>query len=180
MRGNSGLDARGRALRIEDRPRAGGKHCLHDVSLGHRAFAACEEALDVRQRCLIQLQRNAKHCRQGIPREIIGRRSQAAGGDHDIGPFNGRAEHANVGLQIIGHRRVIEHAHAQLAEPLAEPLAVGVEPLPRGELVAYGDDFGLHLRNVNSPRCQATSPARGAVSGTPLPRPSHSRGCLSC
>ena len=50
----------------------------------------------------------------------------------------------DVGLQVVGHGRVKGHRDAQLAQPLAEPLAVGVQPLAAGQLVANGNDFGTH------------------------------------
>ena len=39
---------------------------------------------------------------------------------------------------------MIEHADAQLVQPLAEPLRVGVEQLPAGDFVADGEDLGVH------------------------------------
>jgi hypothetical protein len=36
------------------------------------------------------------------------------------------------------------HGNAQLAEPLAQPLAIGIKPLAARQLVANGKYFGTH------------------------------------
>src|SRR5262249_30441880 len=50
----------------------------------------------------------------------------------------------DVVLQIIRDGGVEGDRYADLGEPAAEPLRVGVQALAAGELAADGDDLGLH------------------------------------
>ena len=54
-------------------------------------------------------------------------------------------------LQFVADGRVVEYADAQLLQPLAEPLGVGVEKSAAGDLVADGEDFGDHWLSVAHP-----------------------------
>ena len=78
--------------------------------------------------------------------EIVGRRAQPAGATHEVGPVDRRPKHGHVRLQFVADRGVKHHVDAQLREPLGEPLAVGVQPLPAGKLVADRNDFRTHRR----------------------------------
>ena len=51
---------------------------------------------------------------------------------------------ATLFVEVVADGGVESDVDAQLGEPLAEPLAIGVQPLAGGELVANGNDFGVH------------------------------------
>ena len=82
--------------------------------------------------------------RQGVARQIVGRRPQPAGGHHQVGPLDCLAEDLGTCRQLVADGRMEEHGDAQLLEPLAEPLGVRVQRLPAGDLVTDGKDFGVH------------------------------------
>ena len=79
-----------------------------------------------------------------VAREVVGRGAEAAGADDDLRPIDRRAEHGDVVFQVVADGRVEGDRDADLAQPLAEPLAIGVQPLAAGQLVANGNDFGTH------------------------------------
>ena len=125
-----------------------GKHRLHDVSLGHRAVAAAgEQRANVRQRRLVLHQLDARRRGDRLAGEVVGRRPQPAGARRRRRPGRSPRETRPRWLQVVADRRVKHHVDAQLGEPLGEPLAIGVEPLAGGELVANGNDFGTHGQN---------------------------------
>ena len=79
-----------------------------------------------------------------IPSKIVGRWPEPAGGHDQIGTAEGLPEDFGDRLQFVTNRRVIEHADAELFQAQAQPLAVRIEELATGNLVADGDDFGMH------------------------------------
>ena len=79
-------------------------------------------------------------------RQVIGRGTQSAGCNYQIGPFGRMTKYFDVRRQIVGHGRVVDRLHPQLAQARAKPLAVRIEPLPASELVADGL---LHLPVAN-------------------------------
>ena len=142
--GNLQIDARRGAVRISHHAAAGGKHRLKLVRRGHRPVAAGEHRADVLQGVGVELQRAAGRLGQRLARQIVGRGAKSAGGHDHVGPGDRLAKHLDAGRQFVADRGMIEHANAQLFEPLAEPLGVRVESLAAGDFVADGDDFGVH------------------------------------
>jgi len=140
------VNARRCPFRIGNWLAAAGKHGLHDVPLGHGPFAAGEQCPNVRERPFIEHQ--LRSCQPGhcFSRQIVGRRAQPAAGDHEISPLDGLPQREHVFLQVIGHRRMADNADAQVQQSLAEPLAVGIQPLAGGHLIANRNYFGLHGR----------------------------------
>jgi hypothetical protein len=49
---------------------------------------------------------------------------------------------------VIGQLRVVAHLDAGLAQPLGDPLAVGVELLPTRQLAPDRDDLGVHRGSI--------------------------------
>ena len=143
--------------------------CRPETSLASdcaRASAGCDAANSARmwaQRRLVQKQLDAGGLGQRVARQIVGRRSQAAGRHHQVGPVQRQAENLDVGRQVVGDRRVIEDANAQFSQPLAEPLTVGVQPLAAGQFVADGDDFSYH----GHPRPPRNNPGRDGQKSCP-------------
>ena len=54
-------------------------------------------------------------------------------------------KHVDVVVEVVGDGGVEADGDADLGEPAAEPLAVGVEVLAAGEFAADGEDFGFHV-----------------------------------
>ena len=67
-----------------------GKEGLDAVSLGHHAVAAGEHRRDRRQRLGVLDQGDAGALGQGLARQVVLGRAQAAGHDHQIGPLASR------------------------------------------------------------------------------------------
>jgi hypothetical protein len=79
-----------------------------------------------------------------LARQVVRRGTQAAGRDNDIGAVDRRAKYGHVSFEVIAHCGMECDRNAQLIQPLTEPLAVRVEPLAAGELVADRNDFSSH------------------------------------
>ena len=105
---------------------------------GWRTACGCAQGVGV------ELQRAAGGLGQRLARQIVGRRAKSAGGQDHVGPGDRLAKHLDAGRQFVADGGMIEHADAQLLEPLAEPLGVRVERLAADDFVADGDDFGIH------------------------------------
>src|SRR5262249_10283529 len=74
------------------------------------------------------------------------------------------AEGGDVVVEIIGDGRVPADRHADLGEAQAQPLTVGVEILPAGQLASDGEDFRLHCwSSVHQPAAPAGSSLAGAA-----------------
>ena len=95
------------------------------------------------RRCVFH-QLNAGCRGEGLARQIVRRRAQPAGGHDNVRPINRVAERGHIVFQVVAHRRMKRDRNAQLAQPLAEPLAIRVEPLAARELVANRNDFSGH------------------------------------
>ena len=76
--------------------------------------------------------------------QVVLRRAEAAGGEDQAGPPRGDAEGGDVVVEVVGDGGVPADGDADLGQPPAEPLAVGVEVLAAGQLAADGEDFGFH------------------------------------
>ncbi len=142
------VDARRRAVRIEHHAAAGGNMRLTLVLRRHRPVPHGKHPADVLHALGIDLQRPLGGRRQGVARQIVGRRPQPAGGHHQVGPLDCLAENLGTCRQLVADGRMEEHGDAQFLEPLAEPLGVRVQRLPAGDLVTDGKDFGVHGTSV--------------------------------
>ena len=89
-------------------------------------------------------QLDAGHAGQHFARQVVLRRPQSAGGQHESQPAGGDAEGLDVGVEIVGDGRVPADGDAHLRQAPAEPLAVGVEVLAAGQFAADRDDFAFH------------------------------------
>ncbi len=138
-----------RARRIVNHAAAAREHRLHAILRRHRTFAPGKKAFDVGKRRRVKHQFNVRRGGDGVARQVIGRGAQSAGGNYQIGPFGRMTKHFDVRRQIVGHGRVVDRLHPQLAQARAKPLAVRIEPLPAGEFVADGDDFSVHAGKID-------------------------------
>jgi hypothetical protein len=85
-----------------------------------------------------------------MPGEVVGGGPEATRGDDNLGPLAGLAEDQHVVGQCVANGSMKRHRHADLQQPLGQPLAIGVQPLSSRHFVADGDDFGSH----KTVRCQ--------------------------
>ena len=143
---HSEVDAGGRAFRVRHHATAARELRLQLVAFRHRTFALCEKILNVGEGGRVFNQLQAGGGSQGVAGQVIGRGAEAAGAHHDVGPCDRSAKHGDIGVEVVAHRGVEHHGNAQLSEPLAEPLAVRIQPLAAGEFVTNRNDFGRHGR----------------------------------
>ena len=101
---------------------------------------------------------------QRVARQIVGRRSQPAGGDDDVDALDGAAKRVGQRIEFIADRRVVEHAIADRFELLAEPLHIGVEDPAADDFVADREDFCVHDRHSIAHERFGNRP-RGGVCG---------------
>src|SRR5581483_9750884 len=81
---------------------------------------------------------------QGLPGQVVLRRAQAAGREHQVGAAGGDAKGGDVLVEVVGDGGVPVDGDADLGQAQAEPLAVGVEVLAARQFAADGEDFGFH------------------------------------
>ena len=92
----------------------------------------------------VLFQFHSRDRRDRLARQVIERWSQAARHDDQIGTLAGCPHNGDVVGQVIGHGGVEADRDADLGEPAARPLAVGIEVLAAGDLAADRDDLGFH------------------------------------
>ena len=105
--GNGQVDARGGAMGIRHDPAALRKQRLNAVRLRHHALPALEQRSNVLQRRRIQLQRHSSGLGDGFSSQVVRSWPQSARGDNQVGPLDCRPKHANIGGQVVAHRRVV-------------------------------------------------------------------------
>ena len=110
--------------------------------------------VDLVKRRLIENQLDARDLRQHFARQVVLRRAEAAGGNHQLGAARGNAKGFDVGVEIVSDGRVPADGDADFRETTAEPLAVGVEVLAAGQFTADGDDFTFHARSLVAEGCR--------------------------
>ena len=69
---------------------------------------------------------------QHFARQVVQRRADAAGCQHEAGTAGSGAEDVEVSVEVVGDGRVPTDGDAILGQPPAKPLAVGIEVLPTG------------------------------------------------
>ena len=99
-------------------------------------FRLAEHLGDLVERRLVEDEIHAGEAGQGLAGQVVLRRAETAGGDHEIGPLRGDVERLEVRVGVVGDGRVPADGDADLGEPQAEPLAVGVEILAGRDLGA--------------------------------------------
>ena len=82
--------------------------------------------------------------RDHLARQVVLRRAEPAGAMTRSARWQAVAKHGDVVGQVVGDGGVEADRDADLGEPAAEPLAVGVEVLAAGQFAADRDDFGFH------------------------------------
>jgi Neuraminidase (sialidase) len=89
---------------------------LHAIAVRHRSIAFLEEMLDMFERRLIENQINARDLGDGFARQVVERRPEAAGGEHQVGAISGDAKDVDILLQIVGDRGVPVNGNADLGK----------------------------------------------------------------
>ena len=82
-----------------------------------------------------------------LARQVVLRRPQPAGADDEIRALCREGEHGDVVGHVVGNGGVERDRDADLRQPAAQPLAVGVEVLPAGQFGTNRDDFDFHVRS---------------------------------
>jgi hypothetical protein len=99
-----------------------------------------EEVLDL----LPSLQAESQRRGQPLAGDVVAGGSQAARGDHHVGPGERQAEGLGDALLVVPNGPVMEHVHADLGQPLGDPLGVRVGDLAEQDLGADADDLRVH------------------------------------
>jgi hypothetical protein len=121
-----------------------GDERLDPVPLGHRALAPGEEGRDGVERPRVLDQRDARHERQGVAGQVVLRRPQPAGHQHEVRPSGRHPECGDILVEVVAQRGVEVDRDPHPPEHPAEPLAVRIEPLSAHQLTTDRNDFGDH------------------------------------
>lgn len=102
-----------------------------------------EVGLDLAEDGRIGVQGKAEEGGGGLPRHVVGGRSQAAGDQHQVGAGEGLGQRGlDVGPVRDGHLAL--HPDAQGEEFLGQPGQVGVHDVAQEQLRAGVEDFRFH------------------------------------
>ena len=104
--------------------------------LGHPAYLLVDG--------FVAHERHAEHACERMFRDVVFRRAEAAGADHDVGALQRLADGLLYVPGRIGDRRDPVDLYARRVELLAQPGRVRVDDLSDQDFVAYGNDFCLH------------------------------------
>ena len=96
------------------------------------------------QRFFVQHQIDARRLGQGVTGQVVMRRTEPAGGNHQSGALHGDAQGGNVVVEIVCDGGVEPDRDTQLRKPPRQPLAVRVQVLSAGHLTADREDFRFH------------------------------------
>ena len=130
--------------------------------LGHPAYLLVDG--------FVAHERHAEHACERMFRDVVFRRAEAAGADHDVGALQRLADGLLYVPGSIGDRRDPVDSYARRVELLAQPGRVRVDDLSDQDFVAYGNDFCLHQCVMIMLRKRCASEQRR---GCPV-------ACLSC
>ncbi len=157
-------DSWSRAARVGDRTTADGQHRLDPVAIGHLAAAASKQVCDMSQAVFVECQLNTGQGRQGVTRDVVQSRTQAAGDQHQVATTRCNLEHLGHRLDRIRHRRVVRHHDPQLRQLQTQPLTVRVQLRPTRQLAP--DRHNLRLHANSSSRVTATPPLPSSTTGS--------------
>ena len=133
-----------RAARIFQQIGAFGDHGLPFIDFGHGAAQPPEARFDTLQDGGIQHELAAEQVGHRFAREIVQRRAQATGRDHQFDAVERAAEGvANVVVLVADHG-FAGHGDAESVEPLGEEKRVGIDAVGREQFRTDRDDFSLH------------------------------------
>ena len=110
-------NAGGRADGVGDRFAAERELGLHAVALGHHPSTLGEHPPHLRQARFVFVQPDAGDLGQHFPREVVERRPQATGAEHDIDAFQRLAENEDVVIEVVGDGGVEPDRDAHFRKP---------------------------------------------------------------
>ncbi len=109
----------------------------------HRQAAPREPLRDRLHHLLIVDQRQPQQFRRDLPRDVIRRRPESAGDDHDLRAREALEQRAaNVGA--IGHRHLAIHPQPEWKERLRQEAEMSIEHAAKQQFGAGIDDFNAH------------------------------------
>ena len=134
--------ARRRAPIVVQHGAAFGQPGLFFVVLRHGAVF--EMGFDPLQRRLVERLLFAKSRRNGLLGQVIRRGAQAPGGDDDLRPRLGNAQHGLEPLGVVAAHRLEVHVDPQLRQPLGDHGGVGVHRLAQQQFRPHRYDLTFH------------------------------------
>ena len=115
--------------RIGDRRTASGEHGLHAIAGRHLSSPAREHRLDLLQHRVVEQQVAAGGSGHRLARDVVHRRAQAAGGNHDLGAFERLTQDLRRPFDVIADGRAVIDAHADARQELRDVRGIGVHDL---------------------------------------------------
>jgi hypothetical protein len=129
------------AMWVVDDVRTQWEHCLDAIAFWHRTLATRKEILNVGERVGTELKWSIECRRDDFASQVVGCWSKATGGDDDIRTTCGVLKNVDIVLEAVTHGRVKGGLNSDLAQSLADPLAIGIQSIPARKLVTDGNYF---------------------------------------
>ena len=111
-----------------------GQHRLLFVVFGHFAAGVSEILLDAPQALLIGYQRQAEDIGHGFTGQIVLRRSQSPGQQHEVAAAHRQAQHLPQTVDIVSDRGLVQHPDPVSGKLTGQELAVGIDDIPQQQL----------------------------------------------
>src|SRR2546428_134067 len=137
-------EAAGRADRVVDHFCGGGQHGLLPVVGWHHAAAPAEELFHPRWPLVIENELDAGGLRRDFLGQVVDRGAQAAVDDDRVGAAPRQPKRPQQALPIVTDRRFPPDREPDVLELLTDVAEVGVDDLPRQDLVTRADDLDAH------------------------------------
>jgi hypothetical protein len=88
--------------------------------------------------------RRSHHHGERIARDVVLRRPEPAGDDHDVGAGRREPDRLHDPVEVVAHRLVMQDIGADPGEGLRHPPGVRVRDLPQKELGPHCEDLDPH------------------------------------
>ena len=145
---------------------AAGRHLgLRTIQGIERDSASREQLLDMRSHRFVVAHRAMKELGEGLLRDVVLRRAETAGEDHDLRLLHGASNRGSDLIGPIADRTLLAHDNSCRVEVLGDGYGVGIDDLSDQDLVADGNNGCLHgvvdLFTLRSGSRQSRPPHRG-------------------
>ena len=126
-----------------------GKECLLAVGVTHLAADALEEGADRLEGAFIEPQRATEGLADHFGRDVVARGTEPARDQQHVASRHAVQKGLAHVVAIVAKRRLMVALDVEVEQPLGEQRFVGVDDLAAKDLVADGEDLGLHAGSTS-------------------------------
>ena len=135
---------RRRPRHFGDERRAFGQVGLAQVVPGHPPPARFEHPADARAHRVVADEFHAHHAGEGLARDVVLRRAEAAAADHGVAALEGEPDAPDHALEVVADFGLEMGVDAGEREPFADPARIGVDDLAEQQLGPDRHDLAPH------------------------------------